>query len=610
MSGIFGIADSRQNTSLPTWLDAMGKSITHRPWYQVETHHEDQVALGRVGIGIFNRQHQPLHNTDKTIWVFFTGELSDLPPQKHSSDPCAEFILERYQQEGLSFISRLHGAFILMIWDRTLQKLFIINDRAGLYPMVYAHHRGRFVFAPEMKGIFCDPEFPKQLDPVALAEYMRFQLLLGDKTFFTGLHLLPNACCLCYDLQEDTLTLQSYWDFSHITALPASQISFDEAVEETARCLQAAVRRCTEGPYRLGVYLSGGMDARVILGLIEPNIFPITTITYGLKNSRDVCYAQKIAQALPKVNHHYFEFLDGRWVEEQAKFHFALTEGFHSWIHAHGISVLPQVRELIDVNLTGLMGGEINWDDPVIYHAPDEIAFNNRLFDLLTQKTTWPSLTEGEARSLFDARSNINELAYASLQDELKSTQSWSNQQRVAHFSLQTTRRLFQYYVVTNRSHIEQRFPFYDDAYLAFVHSLPPEMLFNRQLRRAVICKITPDLARIPYDKDNLPISAKGFSRMLHQGVQRAKTKFSRLGSKNGQALTTLYADYEGWLRGELRTWGEDLFFGNTITHRETFNPEALHSLWARFQNGVEPNFIGKIAPIMTYAMLLEYFGV
>jgi len=70
----------------------------------------------------------------------------------------------------------------------------------------------------------------------------------------------------------------------------------------------------------------------------------------------------------------------------------------------------------------------------------------------------------------------------------------------------------------------------------------------------------------------------------------------------------TLYADYENYLRNELRSWAEGILFDNRTLERGIFNPEFLRSIWDRHLSGRELHTIGKIAPIMTYEMMLRRF--
>ena len=619
MSGIFGVLDSKRGTPIGSLLTKMGTKMSHREWYVLETHNDENagVALGRIGIGIFNQERQPVFSEDRNLMIFLSGEFYNTSGLRHDlkakgygfrDESDLELVLRLYQEKGEQFIHNLEGVFVLAIWDHDQQKLVVANDRFGLYPLYYAHYGGKLIFAPETKGILCDPNFHTELDLTALAEYVRFQHLLGDKTFFEGLKLLPNASILRYNVRTNSLNVQPYWDFLQIPQLPAT-LNFEDATEEASRLLKAAVDKLTTGNYRLGVYLSGGVDSRAILGLISRDLFPITTVTFGQRGCRDMMYAQEIA-AKVGTEHHYFEFSDGKWVEDFVGLHLELTEGYHSWMHAHGISILDQVRPSIEVNLTGLHGAPLNWEDLALYRAQDDIAFSCRLFHLLSQETTWPSINDIEERLLFSPRiaSKMRGLAFDSLRSELARYNYLPYERRAAHFSCCSDRRLFQYYTVFHRSHFEQRFPFYDYHYFEFVHALPPQMLFDRRLRKAIILKNMRPLARIPYDKNNLPIMGSKASYIAAKFAQKSKSFINRHMAPIFPEYATLYADYENWLRNELRDWGENILLGERTQQRSIFDPEFLRSLWRRHQSGLEVHTIGKIAPIMTYEMMLRRY--
>jgi asparagine synthase (glutamine-hydrolysing) len=615
MSGVFGVFDTRQKVNIQSLMSQIGVQIRHKDWHVIESYSNQAggIGLGRKGIGIFNRESQPIWNSKKTVAVVMAGELFDTNQLEwiDSRLPDELIILDLYERYGEQFISKINGVFILAIWDGLKKRLLIANDRFGLYPLYYAHFNGRLIFGPEMKGILCDPEFEKQIDLRALSEYMRFQHLLGDKTFFEDLKLLRNASLLKYNLRSDSLEIKSYWDFAQIPELPAS-ISFDDAVEESGRLLKAAVDKLTLGGYRNGVYLSAGLDSRVILGLIEKDRFPITTVTYGNKDCRDVIYADKIAKIIGS-DHHFFEFRNGNWVQQYADLHLDLTEGFHSWIHLHGISVMDQVRPIMDLNLTGFGGGQsaIDWEDAPLLYSKDDYCFNSRLFNLLSQQTTWPSLDDAEERLLYSPKlaGEMAGLAYDSFMEELALYDHLPYYQRAAYFALRNPdRRLFQYFTVFHRAAFEQRFPFYDYDYFKFVYALPPEMLFKRRLRRGVILDRLKHLSKIPYDKDNLPITNNTISHMVAKVNNATKSYFNRHIAQVFPEHPTLYADYENWLRGELRGWGEEILLGERSMSRGIFNPQFLKSLWNRHQSGLEVNMIGKVAPIMTYEMLMRKF--
>jgi len=613
MSGVFGIVDLSGKIEISALLPQMARAMAHRDWYVVESWIDEcrNVGIGRLGIGIFNRDPQPLWNSEHTVAIVMAGEIHQCWGRdvNGSASSQEEMILRLYEQQGRDFLCHLAGTFVLAIYDQSREQVIIATDRLGTYNLFYAHSNGMLVFAPEMKGVLCVPHISRKIDLVAIAEYMRFQHLLGDKTFFESVKLLPNASILACDLREKNIEIHSYWDFSKIRKMP--NISFDEAVQEAGRLLKKAVERCLDGNYRIGVFLSAGLDSRLIAALASENKRPLRSITFGLSNSRDVYYARKIARKL-KIDHHSFEWSDGKWVQEHVDFFLSLTEGFHSWVHAHGISVLPEARNLIDINLSGFNGDELNWDDlSGVYSAKDELTFISLLYELLVHSTTWPSLSEAEEKFLYapGIAKFMQGLAFNSLEQEVKKVSFLPLDTRAAHFSWQTDRRLFLNNNVIVRSHLEVRFPYLYEEYFSFVRAIPVEMVFLRKLRRAVIQAFAPQVAMIPNAEDELPITDRVVKRSIYKMLQRGRLFFNRHLFPLFPEYGTLYADYETWLRNELKAWAEDILLSDQTLQRGLFNPDFIRALWQRYLTLGEVNIIGKIAPIMTLEMILRRFA-
>lgn len=612
MSGVFGLCGLRTAASYEKMIMTMGQSMVYRDWYVVDTHVDTQhdVAIGRISIGVFNKPSQPVWNEDRTCALMWAGEFyavdsGDVQIHGISDEQLA---LRLYDVYGPAFVRRLEGVFVITIYDVQRQEIVIVNDRHGLYPLHYSNTGGGLIFAPELKAIVRALGDRPALNMTAVAEYLRFQVILGDKTFFEGIRLLPNASILRFKLASKHLTIETYWDFSQLPASPAT-LTFVEAVEQGSTLLRKAVRKRTKGDYRLGVYVSGGVDARAILGYIEPERFPVNTLTYGLRGCRDVVYGEMIAQRAGG-RHHYFEFRDGTWVRDVAELHVKLTEGAHSWIHSHGLSIAHHARELMDVNLNGYGGGSLDWEDPSLFESRDDLTYLWRIYYLLSQEFTWRSLDDLDERFLYapGVRGDLEGVARESLRQELRAYEALDYTRRTMAISFQTDRRMFQYYTVFNRSHVEQRFPFMDYQYLDFVRALPPEMEFKRKLRRAIILRDMPHLAAVPYDKDDLPITGSQLRQTFDKAVRKGRSALHAYLGGRIPVYSTLYADYENWLRGELREWGEEILFSGSLEERGLFDMAFVRSLWNRHQSGREVNFIGKIAPIMTLEMVLRFF--
>jgi len=605
VSGVYGVAGPGPSFDIDGLMGRMARSFQHRPWVTARSAVDPDhgVGIGHAGIGVLNAGPQPVWNSARTVALVMAGELDGFP-----DDPEAA-ALALYESHGADFARRLAGAFVIAIWDRTQQRVVLANDRFGMYNLFYACRGGRLLFSPEVKGILCDPGIPRRIDLTALAQYMRFQHLLGSRTFLEDVTLLPPASVLTFQPGGAQPELHTYWTFSDLPYEPGIQLP--EAAEEVGRLLRLAVRHRSEDRLRPGVSLSGGLDSRTILGMIDRR--PVASITYGSPNCRDVILAARIASAVGS-DHHWFDLSDSQWVEDWSPFHLTLTEGHHSWIHAHGISTLTAAREWMDVELTGwdggtVMGAPASAGDLQV-HAVDDLAFVNRMFYLFNQAYTWPSLSESEEALLYcePYRSTLRGRALDSFRSEIAAYLGLRPDIRGELFYLRNhCARLTHNMVTSKRSHVEVRAPFFDYPLIDFLYSIPSGIRGPRQLYRRMLDRELPMLSRIPYDHDELPpTESQPIRQLLKLGV-RFKRTFNRYVHPMFPERSTLYADYENYLRTGLRPWAEGILFDPRTEARGIFDPCFVHSLMDRHMAGLETNTIGKIAPLITYELMLRH---
>ena len=619
MSGVFGLVDASRRAEISPLLQAMAGRMSHREWYRRETWIDEQlgVGLGRMGIGILNREAQPAVSHDGQIVLFLAGEFFDWEgapahsPQRASGETDADYALRLYAQHGDDFVKYLHGAFVIAILDRARRVLLLANDRYGMYPLYFHREAGRLIFAPEVKGVLEAPNVPRALDDAALAQYLRFQQVLGVRTFFAAVQMLPHASRLTFDLASGACRIGSYWSFAQVPA-PLNNIDFEAAVEETARLVRLAVARRLRGEHRFGVYLSGGLDSRTILAAYPEDRPRPATLTFGLRNCRDVYYAGQLARRAG-TQHLYCELADGRWVIEHAGFHLALTEGFHSWIHMHGINTLEAARARFDIDLTGFAGdanlGGFSDASLELGRLSDETAYLAQVFYLFNQTYNWPSLSEAEEHVAYtpSTYARLAGLAFESFREELKPYLQYDRDRRMDYFGYtQLESRHYSHYLTFTRSHLDIRHPFCDYDLTDFLFSLPVDFRGNRRLQVAVLNRLSPSLSRVPVDKDELPPTNRRWVRCAYLLAQKVKYRINRHVYPLFRERFTLHTDYAGWLRAELRPWAESILFDQRTLERGLFNPEFIRSIWARHQSGREPWPLGKIAPIMSYEMMLR----
>lgn len=599
----------------------MAERMRHHTHYTIDTASVGpEAALGRVGIGIFNAGRQPIRSTDGRVTLFLTGEFHhqrdrrrDLVASgrlaKDADD--AALALAVYETESADGLTALQGVFIVAVWDAATGELTVVNDRFGLYPHYFSHSNGSLAFAPEIKGVICSGAVPRVIDRTAVAQYVRFQHILGDRTWFEAVKLLRPASILRYRPREDRLTVTRYWGWYRIPV--NERLTFDEALEQFEALLDASIAARVSPAYRNGIYLTGGLDARLLLAYTARRA-PVTTITFGEAGSRDVLYAARLARRAG-VRHHWFPLdRDGRWVLECADFHQKLTEGQASWLHAHGMSTLQGARSLIDVNLTGWRAGRRFVADQwfgVSHRSPplEGLDIVQRLYEAFCSRATWPGLTEGEAGSLFAGRgdSDLRALAFDSFREELARIGPFPMDRLIDQFFADHhTQRLTIHHIVFMRSAFEVRHPYFDYAFMDFIYSLSAASASVVALRKAAITRRMPSLALISYDRDGLLPHTNEAVRFASKALRKTRSVFNRSIWPLFPDRPRLYADYERYLRVDLRQWAEEILFDARTEARGLFDPDAVRALWERHQSGAEIWTVGKLAPLISLELTLR----
>ncbi len=97
-------------------------------------------------------------------------------------------------------------------------------------------------------------------------------------------------------------------------------------------------------------------------------------------------------------------------------------------------------------------------------------------------------------------------------------------------------------------------------------------------------------------------------NRSSYATMVRLKRRFNRQIWKVFPEYFTLNADYQNYLRNDLRVWAENILYDKRTTAREIFDPDFLHTLMDRHHSKMEDATIGKIAPLITYEMMLRRY--
>lgn len=227
-----------------------------------------EAALAHRRLAIIDIQggKQPLSNEDGTIWVTFDGKIynferlrSELEDAGHrfATQSDTEVLVHLYEEEGERCVERLRGDFAFAIWDRRRKELYAARDRIGVKPLCYASRGDVFLAASEPKALLAHPAVSRDLDPLALDQYLSYLYVPPPRTIFGQIRQLPPAHWLRFG--GGVLKIARYWQ-PPLTRDDAPT-HIEDAVAEVRDALDDAVRVRLMSEVPLGAFLSGGVDS-------------------------------------------------------------------------------------------------------------------------------------------------------------------------------------------------------------------------------------------------------------------------------------------------------------------------------------------------------------
>ena len=318
MCGICGILSFDKKPIEENALQKMTDVLIHRGPDDEGTYVNSRknVGLGFRRLSIVDLSpagHQPMSNSDGTIWIVFNGEIynhlevrKELEKlgYKYKSRSDTETLIYAYEQYGIDFVHKVHGMFSIAIWDERKKIFIAYRDRIGKKPFYYTFQNGRFVFASEIKSILLHPKVNKELDEESLNQYLTFLIPPAPNTMFKKIKKLPPAHRMIINESGD-VKIEKYWE---ILNADSENLETDEMVvsKNIIDMLRTSIKDRMMSDVPFGVFLSGGIDSSINVALMaELMDRPIDTFSVGFKDLakyNEMHYARKVAK-LFKTNH-------------------------------------------------------------------------------------------------------------------------------------------------------------------------------------------------------------------------------------------------------------------------------------------------------------------
>lgn len=276
MCGFTGFVGEVENRE--AILENMMNTIIHRGPDSEGKYIDDNAALGFRRLSIIDLSSvgdQPLYNEDRSKVLVFNGEIYNYQELRQElidaghifvSNTDSETILHGFEQWGEKLLQRLRGMYAFAIWDVREKKLFAARDMFGIKPLYYAHMNGTLLFGSEIKSFIEHPKFNKVFNEAALGNYLSFQFVPTNETFFKDVFCLQPGHFFTYENEKIQFT--RYFE-PHFTG--SCKKSFEETVDAVEAVMRDSVNMHKISDVEVASYLSSGVDSSYLtyLGQVD-----------------------------------------------------------------------------------------------------------------------------------------------------------------------------------------------------------------------------------------------------------------------------------------------------------------------------------------------------
>ena len=174
--------------------------------------------------------------------------------------------------------------------------MFEFYNRLGFNTPFYINTSNQIVVEREFANAVEHLQTPLQLDLTAIIEIISRYHCFADRTLVAGISRTPWMARPNADATA--------WEYAQLPPHGDVVMSPQEVAHELFMRLQGEILEYCTGRSTIGILLSGGMDSRMVAGVVDHLIKTrqlaarVVAITWGMEQTRDVRYAQQIAQRL------------------------------------------------------------------------------------------------------------------------------------------------------------------------------------------------------------------------------------------------------------------------------------------------------------------------
>lgn len=285
MCGITGFCDFKNRSDHFT-TKKMADSLIHRGPDAVNTFFQNSnnfsVGLGHRRLSIIDlseRANQPMEF--ENLIITYNGEVYNFKEIRKElekfgysfkSESDTEVVLKAFHHWGTAAINKFNGMFAFCIFDKKNKQLYLVRDRAGVKPLFYYFDGEVFLFGSELKALFANPYFKKELDIDSLGIYLNLGYIPTPYSIFLNTYKLKPGSFLQFDILTKQFTIEEYWRIQDYYNKEKLSVKEDEILENIEKFLTDSLSLRLISDVPIGIFLSGGYDSTLLAAILKKKL--------------------------------------------------------------------------------------------------------------------------------------------------------------------------------------------------------------------------------------------------------------------------------------------------------------------------------------------------
>lgn len=432
-------------------------------------------------------------------------------------------------------ISKINGEFLIIIVSNWSCK--IINDRFSSIPVFYLVDEGKLKISINFLTLFKEVKY-KKLNHNKFMEFLYFQRIHGENTYEKSIKSLNSSTILSFS--QNNLKSIKYWKQNYKKDYSTS---FNQYAYDLSELIKKSILRKTsdpsDNPSGYGIFLSGGMDSRTVLGSFKSQ--NPTAFTLGFSEEAEYSVSRKLTK-IKSLEHHFIKLEKDHFSNGFEKL-VSLSSGLYRFDHAIFFNIHNKISKYVNVVLNstafdfwfqGMYIPKLNYklfNKPTYFNKlrSQKGKFEDDYFNNIPYK-----FKKINPLDYIDSKSEKNKIV-SFIKNEIKSIYNYGIKNGCYNFydswDFIINDNISRHYTYSNNLSMydscEPRTVAFDNDIFNFFLKTPVEFRFNGRLSKKTLKIINSQFANIISANHGMKITGSPFEMTMHTIFRKIASKFS-----------------------------------------------------------------------------------